>query len=126
MHHEEGKAVLNSAHPGAWEAEEADPGRVEREGTSRCLKLPASPTTNLKAETSAGGSWEEGAKRRVAGDAGLGKGECPVPPWRHHLCDKGRGWLRALLFSAPALGTGTWNARSGQRLLPSLCPAGAA
>lgn len=124
MHHEDRKAVLNSAHPGAWEAKEADPTWVEQEGISRCLKLPASPTTNLKAETFAGESWEEGAKHSVAGAAGLGKAECHVPIWHHHLCDKGQGWLHALLFSAPAFGTGMWNARSRQCLLPSLCPAG--
>lgn len=61
---------MNSAHPEPQEAKEADPAWVEQEGVSRCLKLPASLTTNLKAEASAGESQEEGAKHR-AGWLGL-------------------------------------------------------
>lgn len=70
MHYEERKAVMNSAHPEPQEAKEADPTWVEQEGVSCCLKLPASLTTNLKAEASAGESQEEGAKHR-AGWLGL-------------------------------------------------------
>lgn len=61
---------MSSAHPEALEGKEADPTWVEQEGISYCLKLPAGLTTNLKAETSAGESREEGTKAR-AGWQGL-------------------------------------------------------
>lgn len=55
---------MDSAHPELQEAEEAAPAWVEQAGVSCCLKLSVSLTTNVKAETSARESAEEGTKPR--------------------------------------------------------------
>lgn len=106
LHKEESTYECSS--PEQREAAEADPTRVEQEGGPCCLKLHPRPTTDFKAETSAGEGREEGVKHR-AGWLGL-------LFWRRMdathqagiAASVTRDWCHALLSSALVFGMGMW------------------
>lgn len=98
---------MDSAHPELQEAEKADPAWVEQAGVSCCLKLSVSLTTNVKDETSARESAEEGTKPG-GGQLGavLESDKCHEPSWQHTQCDKGCSWLCAAHLSSLGQGGG--------------------
>lgn len=98
---------MDSAHPELQEAKEAAPAWVEQAGVSCCLKLSVSLTTNLKAETSARESAEEGTKPRGGQlGAGLESDKCHEPSCQHTHCTKDCSWLCAAHLSSLGQGGG--------------------